>query len=222
VAAVSAPLAPKATAEPHRATLTGLFMLTFVTGVVDAASVLGLGHVFTANMTGNVVFLGFALAGRGEVRVDASVCALASFLLGSVLGGRLSAPAVGRGLRAGLAVEVSLLALAAVVTALGAHTFVAVALLAFAMGLRNAVIRKLAIPDLTTTVLTLTITGLGADSSLAGGVNPRWARRALSVVCMLAGAGLGAALLGPGMGYVLAAAALVEGVAVALLLATYR
>src|ERR1700751_4690359 len=53
-------------------------------------------------------------------------------------------------------------------------------------------VRKLAIPDLTTTVLTLTITGIGADSSLANGNNPRLARRVESVVAMFLGAALGA------------------------------
>jgi len=40
------------------------------------------------------------------------------------------------------------------------------------MGTRNAAVRKLAIPDLTTTVLTLTITGIAADSSIANGKQP--------------------------------------------------
>src|SRR5262249_7088480 len=61
--------------------------------------------------------------------------------------------------------------------------------------LRNAVVRKLSIADLTTTVLTLTITGLAADSSLAGGENPRWQRRFTAVVTMLAGAFAGGILL---------------------------
>ena len=39
-----------------------LLLLSATTGLVDAVSVLGLGKVFTANMTGNVVFLGFAAA----------------------------------------------------------------------------------------------------------------------------------------------------------------
>ena len=43
--------------------------LTVVTGLVDAFSYLSLGHVFVANMTGNVVFLGFALAGVGRSRL---------------------------------------------------------------------------------------------------------------------------------------------------------
>ena len=49
--------------SPERALPAVLVGLTAVTGLVDAVSYLALGHVFTANMTGNVVFLGFALAG---------------------------------------------------------------------------------------------------------------------------------------------------------------
>ncbi len=63
------------------------------------------------------------------------------------------------------------------------------------MGLRNATVRKVGVPDLTTTVLTLTITGLAADSSLAGGTNPRWQRRVASVMAMFAGAAVGALML---------------------------
>ena len=62
------------------------------------------------------------------------------------------------------------------------------------MGLRNAIVRKLAVPDLTTTVLTLTITGLAADSSMAGGGGARSGRRALSVLAMFVGALAGALL----------------------------
>jgi len=63
------------------------------------------------------------------------------------------------------------------------------------MGLRNSVVRKLAIPDLTTTVLTLTFAGLAADSSLVGGDNPRWQRRGAAILAMLAGATAGASML---------------------------
>jgi uncharacterized membrane protein YoaK (UPF0700 family) len=73
--------------------------------------------------------------------------------------------------------------------------FALIALTALAMGTRNAAVRKLAIPDLTTTVLTLTITGIGADSSLANGNNPRLARRVESVVAMFLGAALGAVII---------------------------
>src|SRR3979411_88817 len=54
---------------------------------------------------------------------------------------------------------------------------------------------KIAQPDLTTTVLTLTVTGLAADSSFAGGSDPRWQRRVMSILLMFAGAVVGALLL---------------------------
>jgi len=62
------------------------------------------------------------------------------------------------------------------------------------MGVRNSTIRRLAVPDITTTVLTMTLTGLAADSSLAGGSNPHLARRTSAITAMLAGAITGAAL----------------------------
>src|SRR5438552_17605458 len=67
-------------------------------------------------------------------------------------------------------------------------------LTALAMGLRNATVRQLAVPDLTTTVLTLTITGLAADSSLGGDDNLRWQRRTAAVI-MFSGATLDTLLL---------------------------
>jgi uncharacterized membrane protein YoaK (UPF0700 family) len=62
-----------------------LLLLSVVTGLVDAVSYLALGHVFVANMTGNVVFLGFALAGAPGLSAPASLAALAAFLLGALL-----------------------------------------------------------------------------------------------------------------------------------------
>ncbi len=206
-------------AQTPRPVLVALLLQTFVTGIVDAASVLGLGHVFTANMTGNVVFLGFALAGAGSASVAASLCALASFLIGAVIGGRAVRAITAPTIRGAFAAEVIALAAATglCVVELPAATYAIVALLALAMGIRNAVIRKLAVPDLTTTVLTLTVTGLAADSSLAGGTNPRWPRRVLAIAVMLGGAALGAIALRHGRAYAVGAAALIEAGAVIVL-----
>jgi hypothetical protein len=71
--------------------------------------------------------------------------------------------------------------------------------MALAMGVRSAVVRKLAVPDLTTTVLTLTVTGIASDSSLAGGANPRWRTRVTAVITLFAGAATGAMLLRHGV-----------------------
>src|SRR5260370_41908752 len=69
-----------------------LLVLTVVTGVVDAVSILRLGRVFVANMTGNVVFTGFALVGAPGFSLSASRAALAGVLAGALLGGSLTSP----------------------------------------------------------------------------------------------------------------------------------
>ncbi|MFH8775773.1 YoaK family protein [Streptomyces sp. NPDC017958] len=181
-----------------------MLTLTVVTGLVDAVSYLALGHVFVANMTGNVVFLGFALADAANLSALASVVALAVFLLGALAGGRLGTRfAAHRGhlLRTATAAQTVLVAVTVAVTAVtgGRVTtgvqYTLIVCLGLGMGLQNAVARRLGVPDLTTTVLTLTLTGLAADSTPAGGAAPRPGRRVLSVLAMLLGAFVGAELL---------------------------
>ncbi|MEU8924863.1 YoaK family protein [Kitasatospora sp. NPDC048545] len=179
-----------------------LLLLTVATGVVDAVSYLGLGHVFVANMTGNVVFLGFALAGAPGLSAAASLVSLTAFLAGALVGGRLGSrtPAHrGRLLALAAAVQTVLLAAAAATAAVGgtggADGYPLIVLLGLGMGLQNAVARRLGVPDLTTTVLTLTLTGLAADSTAAGGAAPRPGRRILSALAMLLGGLAGAALV---------------------------
>ncbi len=193
-----------------------LLVLTFTTGLVDATSYLGLGHVFTANMTGNIVFLGFGIAGSGGLPVVAPLVSLGAFLVGAGAGGVLAARMADRHPRHfawALAIEASLIALAAVLAAAidvrpdGASGDALVALLALAMGLRNATVRRIAVPDLTTTVLTMTLTGLAADSPLFGGTGRGSTRRTAAVLGMLAGALAGALLLKTSLVLPLAAAA---------------
>ena len=181
--------------------------LTVVTGLVDAVSFLGLGHVFTANMTGNVVFLGFAVAGAPGLSIPRSLTSLVAFLFGAVAGGRIGvAMAAGTRRRWLLTIavaEAALLFVAAVASvgydvasaAPASRLYAVIILTAVAMGLRNATVRRLAVPDMTTTVLTLTLTGLAADSTLAGGRNPRLGRRVASVLLMFGGAAVGTLLL---------------------------
>ena len=209
---------PKSERKDDVRLLSALALLTFATGLIDAASVLGLGHVFTANMTGNVVFLGFALVHAGSAAAADCLLALAAFLVGATLGGRLAAKGVS--FTAALAVEVGILAVASAASWVPGGgpqiALVEIALLALAMGLHNASVRKLAVPDMTTTVLTLTLTGLAADSSLAGGKNPRWRRRFLAVALMLLGALTGALLLRCGLKWTIAAATAVAAGACAM------
>jgi len=181
-----------------------LLVLTFTTGLVDAVSYLGLGRVFTANMTGNIVLLGFGIAGSNGLPVVAPLVSLGAFLLGAGAGGVLVKrmekrhPAL---VARALGIEVSLLAVAALIAATtniapatGAG-YAVIALLASAMGVRNATVRRIAVPDLTTTVLTMTLTGLAADSRFAGGSGTGSLRRSAAVAAMLLGAVSGALLL---------------------------
>ena len=181
-----------------------LIVLTVVTGLVDAVSYLELGHVFVANMTGNVVLLGFAAAGVSEFSVAGSLVAIGSFLLGALAAGRL-ASSTGRHRGQFLALstyaQVSAVGAAFVVSLAsfdvsgGIPAHVLVVLLAFAMGLQNATARRLGVPDLTTTVLTQTVTGIAADSHFAGGANPNIGRRLVTIAAMFIGASLGAVLI---------------------------
>ncbi len=197
-----------------------LLLLTVVSGAVDAVSILRLGRVFVANMTGNVVFIGFSLAGAPGFALGASLAALAGFLVGAGIGGRI----VGHLradravlLRAAVAVEFVLSAVALVI-ALSVSSLTAPAgryslsvLLAIAMGIQNATARSLAVPDLTTTVLTMTLTGVAADLRAGGWRGPALWRRLLAVATMLGGACAGAELVlnvGAGAGLTLVTAIL--------------
>jgi uncharacterized membrane protein YoaK (UPF0700 family) len=179
-------------------------MLTAVTGVVDAVGYIALGHVFVANMTGNVVFLGFALAGASGLSAPASLAALGAFLLGAVAGGRIASRSGahrGRHLRTAMATAAAPVLLAVVLAAIVGQPvsqdarYALIAPLAVAMGIQNATARRLAVPDLTTTVLTLTLTGVAADSRLAGGARGHPARRLIAVLAMFSGALVGALLV---------------------------
>jgi uncharacterized membrane protein YoaK (UPF0700 family) len=188
-----------------RQTVAALLTLTVVTGLVDAVSYLRLGHVFVANMTGNVVFLGFSVDPHSGLSAIASLVAIAGFALGALAGGRaahsLAATDPGRWLATALGAEAVLLGIVAALTGTGVLPFtghgnlITIVVLAAALGVQNSTIRHLGVPDLTTTVLTLTLTGLAADHKLAGGPGAKPHRRLGSIAAMLAGAAAGAGIL---------------------------
>ena len=211
-----------------RQTVTALLTLTAVTGLVDAVSYLRLGRVFVANMTGNVVFLGFSVDSHSGLSAIASIVAVAGFILGALAGGRtahaLASVRPARWLATALTAEAVVLGLVAVLTATSALPFAGngrlatIAILGAALGLQNSTVRHLGAPDLTTTVLTLTLTGLAADSALAGGSGAKPHRRLGSVAAML-GAAAGAGILQWSPTAVIAIAAdLVAAVASAVML----
>jgi uncharacterized membrane protein YoaK (UPF0700 family) len=215
------PAAPAIGVSSLRHPLTrSLLLLTLTTGLVDAATYLGLGHVFSANMTGNIVLLGFGLAGSGGLPVVGPLVSLAAFLVGAGAGGRLGRMLGAdrrRHLLTALAIEAGLVLLAAAWAAgvdVRAGAFsgdLVIALLALGMGVRNATVRRFAVPDLTTTVLTMTLTGLAADSTVFGGTGAGTSRRAAAVAAMLVGAIIGALLLKASLTLVLVVAAALAG-----------
>ena len=198
----------------------GLLVLTAVSGIVDAVSFLGLGHIFTANMTGNVALLAFAAVGAPGISVASAIISLAAFLSGAVLGGYFGRGVAGPFRRRWLLLcatcEAALLVAAAIAvialdgdsTALVGRQYAVIVLTALAMGLRNATVQQLAVPGLTTTtVLTTTMTGLAADFALTGGSNPHTWRRLGSIASLFVGAALGAVLLRFGLSVPLIVAA---------------
>src|SRR5213594_3219298 len=185
--AETTPLMPSPSGAPLRTPL--LFGLAAVTGIVDAVCYLAFGHVFTANMTGNVVLLGFAIAGVESLSVSRSVTALGAFLIGAVLGVRLARsmnhlmhrwPAAAFGSEAALLFMSATVAGSASDGAAAPSTtaaYLVIVLTGLAMGMRNATIRRLGEREVNTTVLTMTLTGIAADSVFAGGSNQGVLRR---------------------------------------------
>ncbi|MBU4465397.1 MAG: DUF1275 domain-containing protein [Actinobacteria bacterium] len=184
--------------------LVMMLALTFTTGIVDAIGYLGLDKVFTANMTGNVVILGMALAGAPGLPIVGPVIALFAFLLGAALGGRLmkgSRPGwsghstTAFTIAGGLVLVLGIGCLFVVPAQNSPWAYSITGILGAAMGLQAGAARKLAVADVTTVVVTSTIVGLAFESKLAGGHGKNFPRRVLAVVLILAGAGVGALLL---------------------------
>lgn len=200
-----------------------LSTLTFATGLVDAASVVGMG-VFAANMTGNIVFIGFSLGGAKGYSVVGSGAALAGFLAGAFVAGLVVKGSFDpRTAARALGVESGVLLAAALAAALaGARghdawaDWLVLAVLGAAMGLQNAISLKSGVTDMRTTVLTLTLTALASD--LARGKNDQAGVRIYSVVLLLVGALAGTlTLTSAGLAWTIAAAALAVGIAATLM-----
>ena len=196
---------PVAVASPvsYRLTVLGLLLLTLATGIVDAISVLVLGHVFVANMTGNVIFLGFWAVPHSGVDMTAGLVAFGAFLLGAALGGRFARHLdyrVRRWITAALTMEIVSLAALAILAGTGVLDYhddrklILIAGMGITFGVQNATARQFGIQELSTTVLTSTIVGIGVDSRLAGGDGRRAKLRVTVVLTMCAGAFIGATM----------------------------
>ncbi|MEV5298366.1 YoaK family protein [Amycolatopsis methanolica] len=200
-----------------RFALASMLVLTFSTGISDAVGYLGLDKVFTGNMTGNVVILGMAVASADDLPVLGPLIALAAFMAGAAIGGRVL-----RGAGAGWVPRATgLLLVVALTFAAGAGLavmpveagsplgHVLTAMLAAPMGLQACVARHIGVKDVTTVVVTSTVTGLAADSWIARRSGQPWVRRAVAIVAIGAGAGVGALLVRIGLWPGIAASAII-------------
>jgi uncharacterized membrane protein YoaK (UPF0700 family) len=179
-----------------------VLILTLGTGAVDAVSYFSLDHVFTANMSGNIALLGVGLA-TSLSSVAGNMYALVGFVAGSAWAGRVvRRPAAGAASTAVLLLRLELALMAALVAARAAWDleghdaarYAVCLVLAGAMGLQTGLARHLGVTDVNTTVATMTLHGLAADSPLAGGDATRWRRRLGVVLGLFAGAAIGVGL----------------------------
>ncbi len=190
--------------ERRRETL--LIGLTFAAGMVDAVSYLGLGQIFTANMTGNIVFLALAVGERNLPTALHSGGALLGFCIGALIAGRVFAGPrptgtwPRRATRVILGEAVFMVAFAVVWVAVGGEPgggalYVLIGLSSFGMGMQNAAARHLAVPGLTTTVVTTALTGFMVDLP-ALGISGSTQRRAIwAIFALFSGAAIGAFLM---------------------------
>jgi len=199
------PAEPALSGGRARVALVGLFLLAATTGMVDATAYLGLGRVFTANMTGNVLLLGFSTTtsrggGSGTAVLYGSLAALLAFVVGALVGAvaagrRAAAPHVG----VGFALEGVLLVAGTALLFDGGATsdglrYVVLVLLGLSMGVQNATVRRMGVPDVNTTVLTTALAGLASDVVSVSGRPARAGRRLATVAFLFLGAAAGAAL----------------------------
>lgn len=195
---------PQENASPEKFRLMLMMALTLVTGVVDAVGYLGLDHIFTGNMTGNVVILAMALAGAANLPALGPLVALGAFLLGAVVAGfTLQSSPKGWNRRVTLLLTAGCIALTGtaaislIVEDVGRQSIgvIVAAVIAMHMGSQALIARHLGVRDMTTVVITSTLTSL-AGESLVGKQRPRLLNRRLgAVLAMFAGAAIGVLLL---------------------------
>lgn len=188
----------------HRIQLVLMLMLTFVTGLMDAVGYLGLDRVFTGNMTGNLVILGMGLAAQDDLPVAGPLVALGAYVLGAAIAGRLLSRSPGAwkpsvtsifGMSAGVLTVVGATLLTVSVTAPSPLAIAIAASIALLMGMQAATARSLAVADMTTVVVTSTITAYASETLF----EPGWAwlkhRRLWAIFAIFAGALVGALLM---------------------------
>lgn len=199
----------------QRTITPGLYLLTGICGIIDAATFLGLGMVFAEIMTGNLMFLAFGIGqGNAVESINTYVIPLITFSLGAIGGGAILRGPWMRGHQRfgyvvvfGFVVTGTVLAILWDPEAKTTQAMVIVGILAFAMGAQNALVLTHAVPDVATNVMTLTLVRLLSNWSIVGGNNARWNYRIASLGIFFIGAMAGAAMLRLGLPFALGLAA---------------
>jgi len=208
---------------PEREYTQALLILTAATGAIDGVSYLALDRVFTGNMTGNVLFIGFGVVGIQGIPVLNNLVALLTFMIGAVVASRLTGAGGGRLrlpvssivlLMIGTVVTLALSGVWILVGRIGTPIMILITgLLAMLLGAQAAAVRHIGIRDLSTVVVTMTMVNLSTDSRLAGGRGTSWSRRLAAIITMGLGALSSAAVtLYAGGAYALLLAGLIMAV----------
>ncbi len=189
--------------DPRQGSLPGILtMLTLVAGIADGTTILRVDHVFVANITGNIIFIGLAIVGARGFSITASAIVLASFIIGASAAGTFTPRPLthrGRAAHAAVLLQLADLALATAVAASFPHPTTAVRdvlliVLPLGMGAKSAIARAINVPGLTTSVFTSTLTGLAAGGVKGDWRQPSFAVRMVAAFALLGGAMLGAVL----------------------------
>ncbi|GLZ06228.1 hypothetical protein Acsp03_36940 [Actinomadura sp. NBRC 104412] len=185
-----------------------MLALTFSAGVADAAGFLALDRVFVGNMTGNLLILGMAVGRPDGLPVAGPLAALAAFMAGVAIGGRVLRTAAGGwtsrvtallGVVAGIMAACATVDLVRPVAGGSPEGVLLAAMLACALGIQAATAHRVAVPDVTTVVITSTITVLASASRSAAGSGQAWVRRSSAIAALALGAVAGALLLRVGL-----------------------
>lgn len=194
----------------------GLYLVAAICGIIDVTCMKALGGVFAEMMTGNLLLMAIDVGSGGTFdRASRYLWPLTAFAIGAILGGRLLQLGEERRVRRlAFLFVLAVIVIAAVICGIyepnGNETLgrAITALLALAMGMQTAVLRRHGVQDLATNVMTLTLTALLSESRLGEGTRPHVLRRALSIGCFFAGAVTAAAIVHHGTVYPLGLAAI--------------
>lgn len=136
-----------------------ILLLCALSGVIDVLGYIGLSHVFTANMTGNIVLLGIGIGDAREVVLSNAALSLVGFVIGIVF--TVFIQRKGGKSKSILTLEFILILLSALIILFipieGVISSIILLILSASMGMQTIAGRNLKIAGLSSTVLTSTL-----------------------------------------------------------------